>query len=87
MKSPKRRRIEAAQRRQFMKKVVPYFCTALLIIILVGFLNGCAVPKKKDSPHTYRVELGKKCVEKADGTVAWSYVWIARDDVVLITCK
>ena len=70
-----------------MKKVMPYFCTAVFIIILVGFLSGCAVPKKKDAPHSYRVELGKKCVEKADGTVAWSYVWIARDDVVLIKCK
>lgn len=87
MKSLKRRRIESQQRRQFMKKVVPYFTTAIFIIILVGFLSGCAVPKKKDAPHSYRVELGKKCVEKADGTVAWSYVWIARDDVVLIKCK
>lgn len=87
MKSLKRRRIESQQRRQFMKKVMPYFTTAIFIIILVGFLSGCAVPKKKDAPHSYRVELGKKCVEKADGTVAWSYVWIARDDVVLIKCK
>ena len=87
MKSLKRKRIESQQRRQFMKKVMPYFTTAIFIIILVGFLSGCAIPKKKDAPHSYRVELGKKCVEKADGTVAWSYVWIARDDVVLIKCK
>ena len=87
MKSPKRKRIEAAQRRQFIKKVVPYFTIALLVIVLFGLLSGCAVPKKKDAPHTYRVELGKKCVLKEDGTVAWSYVWIARDDVVLVKCK
>ena len=87
MKSPKRLRIEAAQRKQFMKKVVPYFVTALLVIIVVGFLSGCAIPKKKDASHSYRVELGKKCVEKKDGTVAWSYVWIARDDVILVKCK
>ena len=85
--TPKQKRIKFQQRKQFMKKVVPYFTTAILIIILVGLLNGCAVPKKKDAPHSYRVEVGKKCVEKKDGTTAWSYVWIARDDVKLVKCK
>jgi len=79
MKSPKRRRIEAAQRRQFMKKVVPYFCTALLIIILVGFLSGCAGHQKGD---TYKIMLGNKCAE--NGTIQspiWFHTTIGPDQV------
>lgn len=86
MKARRRKLIEQQKRRQFLKTFVPYFAMALLACAAI-LIAGCAVPKKKDAPHSYRVELGKKCVEKADGTVAWSYVWIARDDVVLITCK
>jgi len=86
MKARRRKLIEQQKRRQFLKTVVPYFAMALLVCAAI-LISGCAIPKKKDAPHSYRVELGKKCVEKKDGTVAWSYVWIARDDVVLITCK
>lgn len=59
----------------------------MIFIVLAVLLSACAVPKKKDAPHTYRVEVGKKCVEKKDGTTAWSYIWIARDDVKLVKCK
>jgi len=86
MKARRRKLIEQQKRRQFLKTVVPYFAMALLACAAI-LITGCAIPKKKDAPHSYRVELGKKCVEKKDGTVAWSYVWIARDDVMLVTCK
>lgn len=64
-----------------------YIGFGFFIAIMFTILVGCAVPSKKDAPHKYRVEVGKKCVLKEDGTVAWSYVWIARDDVVLVKCK
>lgn len=66
---------------------IAYLMFAVMVIGIVIILTGCAAPVKKEKPHTYRVELGKKCIEKPDGTVAWSYVWIARDDVVLVKCK
>jgi len=84
--TPKQKRRKQARRKQFLKTFVPYFAMAIIFVIML-MLSGCAVPKKKDAAHSYRVELGKKCVQKADGTVAWSYVWIARDDVVLVRCK
>ena len=62
-----------------MKNIITLFACLTLI--------GCALPKTKDAPHSWRVEVGKKCVLKADGTKALSYVWIARDDVKLMECK
>lgn len=85
--TPKQKRRQQAKRKQFLKTFVPYFAMALLACVAMLILSGCAVPKKKDAPHSYRVEVGKKCVEKKDGTTAWSYVWIARDDVKLVKCK
>ena len=64
-----------------------YIGFAFFVAIMFTILTSCASPKKKEGSHTYRVEVGKKCVLKEDGTVAWSYVWIARDDVVLVKCK
>ena len=87
MKSPKRIRIETNNRRQFMKKVFPYFTAAALFIILI-FTMGCAKPGKEPRDVSqYRVELGKKCLIKEDGSVAWSYVWIADQNVTLVKCK
>lgn len=86
MKARRRKLIEQQRNKQFLKTFVPYFAVAILTCIAI-LVAGCAVPKKKDASHSYRVELGKKCLEKKDGTVAWSYVWIARDDVMLVTCK
>ena len=37
--TPKQKRIKKAQRRQFIKKVVPYFTTAIFIIILIGLIG------------------------------------------------
>jgi hypothetical protein len=87
MKSPKMLRREAAQRKQFMKKVFPYVTAAVLFIILI-FTMGCAKPGKEPRDVSqYRVELGKKCLIKEDGSVAWSYVWIADQNVTLVKCK
>lgn len=87
MKSPKMLRRKAAQRKQFMKKVFPYFTAAVLFIILI-FTMGCAKPgKEPKNVSQYRVELGKKCLIKEDGSVAWSYVWIADQNVTLVKCK
>lgn len=69
------------------KSFLVYLGFAAMIMVAFLMLMGCAVPKKKDAPHSYRVEVGKKCVEKKDGTTAWSYLWIARDDVKLVKCK
>ena len=84
--TPKQKRLRKVRRQQFLKTFVPYFAVALIACAAI-LIAGCAVPKKKDAPHSYRVELGQKCLEKKDGPVAWSYVWIARDDVMLVTCK
>jgi hypothetical protein len=60
----------------------------MLFIVIAIMLAGCAKPKKeKRDVSQYRVELGKKCLVKEDGSVAWSYVWIADQNVTLVKCK
>ena len=87
MKKAKEIRIKLARRKQFMKKILPYLSVMFLLVILILFV-GCAKPKKeKRDVSQYRVELGKKCLVKEDGSVAWSYVWIADKNVNLIKCK
>jgi hypothetical protein len=87
MKQAKEIRIKLAKRRQFMKKMLPYLSVMFLLVVLI-LLVGCAKPKKEKRDITqYRVELGKKCLVKEDGSVAWSYVWIADQNVTLVKCK
>lgn len=87
MKQAKEIRIKLAKRRQFMKKMLPYLSVMFLLVVLI-LLVGCAKPgKEKRDVSQYRVELGKKCLVKEDGSVAWSYVWIADQNVTLVKCK
>lgn len=87
MKQAKEIRIKLAKRRQFMKKMLPYLSVMFLLVVLI-LLVGCAKPgKEKRNVSEYRVELGKKCLVKEDGSVAWSYVWIADQNVTLVKCK
>jgi len=87
MKQAKEIRIKLAKRRQFIKKMLPYLSVMFLLVVLI-LLVGCAKPgKEKQDITQYRVELGKKCLVKEDGSVAWSYVWIADQNVTLVKCK
>jgi len=87
MKQAKEIRIKLAKRRQFMKKMLPYLSVMFLLVVLI-LLVGCAKPgKEKRNVSEYRVEFGKKCLVKEDGSVAWSYVWIADQNVTLVKCK
>lgn len=85
--TPKQKRIKQAQRRQFIKKVVPYFTTAIFIIILVGFLTGCARPGHEKG-DTYKIMLGTKCAK--NGTVQspiWFHTTIGPDQVKKEWCQ
>ena len=85
--TPKQKRIRKAQRRQFIKKVVPYFTTAIFIIILVGFLTGCARPGHEKG-DTYKIMLGTKCAK--NGTVQspiWFHTTIGPDQVKKEWCQ
>ena len=70
------------------KSFLVYLGFGTVIMCAFLMLVGCAKPEKeKRDVSQYRVELGKKCLVKEDGSVAWSYVWIADQNVTLVKCK
>tara|TARA_R100001594_G_C3961962_1_gene245639 strand:- start:12 stop:197 length:186 start_codon:yes stop_codon:yes gene_type:complete len=49
----------------------------VICLTVIAFLSGCS---------SYKMKLGKKCVDSEDGGQTWSYVWFVKNKLQFGTC-